>query len=350
MHTLSESEELALNPIDTVESVKRAYAELCHQNQFNVSNVYTFVQSVVCVGLYGLLGWIALLLDNILAWLAIWPLQSFLLAGFLGATHDCAHRVHLTWPLGNRIAGTLWATVTTVNFTLYKHFHLDHHRLVGTDQDTEPAGEFESLHSYFASLPTIYFFYTFWRMSWAATRGSFPHFIRSASQRRDVLIDDCALVAWLVIVVALLAYWPAQVIIVYLVPLLLFFPMVFLFSLPEHYGCEHGQDWRTNTRTITSHPVVSYLYWNGNYHADHHVFPRIASRYLPKAHAQLAKEFKFVGRSYAAFHLALITKLSSSSAADALEAGTTKVLSPSERIHYDELFATAQSAATKTDK
>ena len=318
--------------------VRAAYEDLSGRGCFRISNTYTALQSVVCIGAYALLAWAALRLDNVAAWLVIWPLQAFLLAGFLGASHDCGHRVHYTSPLANRIAGMFWATVTSVNFTLYKHFHLDHHQFVGTDEDTEPAGEFDSLASYFSSLPTVHFFYTFWRMSAQAVRGRFPHFIRNKGQRRDVLLDDLALVVWFTAVATCTALWPKQALVAYLVPLLLFFPVVFLFSLPEHYGCDHNTDWRRNTRTVTSNPVVSYLYWNGNFHADHHVFPRIPSRYLPQAHRLLKDEFAFSGKSYAAFHISLIRRLSSAAASAPFETGVQKVLSPSERIHFKELL------------
>lgn len=319
--------------------VRTAYENLQRQGHFTVSDAYTALQSIICLGSYLALAWAGLRLDHVVAWIFIWPLQSFLLAGFLGASHDCAHRVHYTHALANRVAGMFWATVTSVNFTLYKHFHLDHHQFVGTDDDTEPAGEFDSLRSYLASLPTIHFFFTFWKMSVGAVRGRFPHFIRNAEQRRDVLLDDAALVVWIAVVIAVTVLWPKQVLVAYLVPLMLFFPMVFIFSLPEHYGCDHSTDWRRNTRTITSNRVTSYLYWNGNYHADHHVFPRIPSRYLPEAHRQLDGVFAFEGRSYAAFHWSLIRRLSSPSATAPLEAGVQKVLSPSERIHFKELLA-----------
>lgn len=323
----------AIDPV-----VRSAYKDLLKHNRFTISNAYTAVQSVVCIGAFAVLAWVGLRLDHVTVWLITWPLQSFLLAGFFGASHDCLHCVHYTHPLANRAAGMFWATITSINFTLYKHFHLDHHQFVGTNDDTEPAGEFDSLRSYLSSLPTIQFFYTFWRMSAGAVRGRFPHFIRNADQRRNVLLDDVALLAWFVAVIVSTVLWPRQMLVAYLVPLALFFPMVFIFSLPEHYGCDYSTDWRRNTRTITSNSVTSYLYWNGNYHADHHVFPRLPSRYLPDAHCLLDGVFAFSGRSYAVFHVRLIRQLLSASAKAPLETGVQKVLSPSERVHFKGLL------------
>ncbi|HMC48093.1 MAG TPA: fatty acid desaturase, partial [Caballeronia sp.] len=179
----------------------------------------------------------------------------------------------------------------------------------------------------------------FWRLSFRALLGRYPHFIRNRRQRRDVLIDDAGLAIWLTIVVACSVKWPMTMVEVYWAPLLLFFPTVFIFSLPEHYGCEQSADWRRNTRSVRSNVVASYLYWNGNFHADHHMFPRLPSRHLPRLNRLLEGNFAFGADSYTGFHLDLIRRLRSTRPESSFEAGVTKVLSPSERIHFNELVA-----------
>lgn len=173
-----------------IRALEEVNEELERRDWFRVSNLYTVVQTLVCVGLYLSIGAIGLKLDCWFVWVLAWPLLAFLLAGFLGAAHDCAHRVHYAWPIANHVTGMFWGAATSVNFTLYKHFHLDHHQFVGTDKDTEPAGEFDSLRSYLRSLPTVHFFMTFWRMSIRAMQGRYPHFIRNKSQRRGWKSSD----------------------------------------------------------------------------------------------------------------------------------------------------------------
>lgn len=327
-------------------TVNRVASRFTREGKYVVSNLYTILQATICLATYTALALLSLHLNTWKAWIFIWPVQSFLLAGFLGASHDCAHRAHYTSPSANRLAGMFWATLGVVNFTLYKHFHLDHHQFVGTDKDTEPAGEFDSVTSYLRSLPTIHFFLTFWKMSVNSLFGRHPHFIRNQTQRNEVIQDTFALLIWMTLVVVAAVIWTKVTLITYVIPVLLYFPMVFIFSLPEHYGCQHNEDWRENTRTITSNRVIAYLYWNGNYHADHHIFPRLPSRHLPYAHSLIRNELKFVGKSYLMFHIKLIMKLSSNGASDSFEDGVMKVLSPSERIHFTEL--TDMEAATKT--
>jgi fatty acid desaturase len=43
-------------------------------------------------------------------------------------------------------------------------------------------------------------------------------------------------------------------------------------------------DHRLNTRTVYMNPVTRYLYWNMNYHVEHHMFPMVPYHALPRLH------------------------------------------------------------------
>ena len=73
-----------------------------------------------------------------------------------------------------------------------------------------------------------------------------------------------------------------------------------LIGLPRLYGCwhmvlvgllQHGgladnvTDHRLNTRTVYMNPVSRFLYWNMNYHVEHHMFPMVPYHALPRLHA-----------------------------------------------------------------
>jgi len=48
----------------------------------------------------------------------------------------------------------------------------------------------------------------------------------------------------------------------------------------------------TRSRTIVSNRFVSWILYNGNYHLEHHLFPKVTSRYLPKVHAILRETYE----------------------------------------------------------
>ena len=57
------------------------------------------------------------------------------------------------------------------------------------------------------------------------------------------------------------------------------------FGLTQHAGLpENVLDHRKNCRTVMMNPVFRFLYWNMNYHVEHHMFPMVPFHALPKLH------------------------------------------------------------------
>ena len=63
-----------------------------------------------------------------------------------------------------------------------------------------------------------------------------------------------------------------------------------IIGLPRMYGAWHGvltgllqhggladnvTDHRLNSRTVLMNPVSRFIYWNMNYHVEHHMFPMV---------------------------------------------------------------------------
>jgi fatty acid desaturase len=57
------------------------------------------------------------------------------------------------------------------------------------------------------------------------------------------------------------------------------------FGLPQH-AClpENGLDYRLNSRTVMMNRVSRFLYWNMNYHLEHHMFAMVPYHALPRLH------------------------------------------------------------------
>jgi fatty acid desaturase len=61
-----------------------------------------------------------------------------------------------------------------------------------------------------------------------------------------------------------------------------------LFGISQHAGlAENVLDHRLNSRTIHMNPVFRFIYWNMNYHVEHHMFPMVPYHALPRLHAEL---------------------------------------------------------------
>jgi fatty acid desaturase len=61
-----------------------------------------------------------------------------------------------------------------------------------------------------------------------------------------------------------------------------------VFGLTQHAGlAEDVLDHRLNSRTVYLNPVLRFLYWNMNYHVEHHMFPLVPYHALPALHEEM---------------------------------------------------------------
>ncbi|WP_159588065.1 fatty acid desaturase family protein [Chelativorans xinjiangense] len=59
-------------------------------------------------------------------------------------------------------------------------------------------------------------------------------------------------------------------------------------GLLQHGGlAEDVTDHRLNSRTVHMNPVSRFIYWNMNYHVEHHMFPMVPYHALPKLHEMI---------------------------------------------------------------
>ncbi|OCJ14435.1 fatty acid desaturase [Rhizobium sp. AC44/96] len=85
-----------------------------------------------------------------------------------------------------------------------------------------------------------------------------------------------------------------------------------LIGLPRIYGCwhmvltgllQHGGladnviDHRLNSRTVYMNPISRFIYWNMNYHIEHHMFPMVPYHALPRLHALVKDDYPPPSRS-----------------------------------------------------
>lgn len=85
-------------------------------------------------------------------------------------------------------------------------------------------------------------------------------------------------------------------------------------GLPRMYGAwhhvmtgllQHGGladnviDHRLNSRTVYMNPISRFIYWNMNYHVEHHMFPMVPYHALPKLHETIKHDLPAPNRSIA---------------------------------------------------
>ena len=59
-------------------------------------------------------------------------------------------------------------------------------------------------------------------------------------------------------------------------------------GLLQHGGlADNVTDHRLNSRTVYMNPISRFIYWNMNYHVEHHMFPMVPYHRLPDLHARI---------------------------------------------------------------
>jgi len=69
-------------------------------------------------------------------------------------------------------------------------------------------------------------------------------------------------------------------------------------GLLQHGGlADNVTDHRLNSRTVYMNPVSRFIYWNMNYHVEHHMFPMVPYHALPKLHEMIKHDLPAPNRS-----------------------------------------------------
>ncbi len=128
---------------------------------------------------------------------------------------------------------------------------------------------------------------------WAALRNALGHI--SAEEKTFVpemewprMVREARI--WMLMYAGVIATaWLSQswlpVLMVGLLPGMLGAWLYVFFGLTQHAGLpENVLDHRLNCRTVYMNPVFRFLYWNMNYHVEHHMFPMVPYHALPQLH------------------------------------------------------------------
>jgi fatty acid desaturase len=84
----------------------------------------------------------------------------------------------------------------------------------------------------------------------------------------------------------------------WVLPALVGQPLLRLYLLAEHSGCDFSDNMLENSRTTYTTPWVCFLAWNMPYHAEHHYLASVPFHALPALHAHTGQGVKYRGDGY----------------------------------------------------
>jgi len=215
--------------------------------------------------------------------------------------HECTHNTPFKTLWLNSIMGHLIAFLLFQPFLWFRYFHLAHHKYTnvpGKDPELDGHEKPSSWGAFVRHLSTV----DYW---WAKvttlignsvgplTASYIPPRKRRALRAEAVLLIVAYGVVFAMAPTALLWLW--------IVPLILGFPVLRLYLLAEHGRCPEVEDMFLNTRTTLTTRVVRFLAWNMPYHAEHHAMPSVPFHKLPVLHDMTAAHLGQVSDGYSGF-------------------------------------------------
>jgi fatty acid desaturase len=204
----------------------------------------------------------------------------------------------------DRWCGFLLGAPALFSFTAYKVTHLVHHRHTRTPHDPD---DFQNVSS--SRLIRSMVFYAWLVIGMLAYMFHVPMgaFRLAAPRERRAIVVEYGLMAVMAAAAILVCERlgrPGILLHIWLLPLTVAIVFGNVRSWAEHALTQPGHP-LTQTRTVTSNRVVSFLMCNLNYHLEHHLFPGVPWYNLPRLHALLIDEYRKAGtvvyRSYLEF-------------------------------------------------
>ncbi|MFD8076812.1 fatty acid desaturase family protein [Streptomyces sp. NPDC059718] len=225
------------------------------------------------------------------------------------ALHHSAFRS--AWP--HRLVGVPLGIPMLVVYSHYRVRHLQHHRYLGTPQDTEFFG-FDTREPLTKAM-LLRGLFDYRRLAVVvrdvarAATGRWQYELGDISRkmRRRVITEHLVLGGVIALVGVLTAAgYHEEVLLLWLLPLVLAVPMHFLVELPEHILCDTDTaDVLRNTRSIRGSWFSTWFTNGNNLHIEHHAAMSVPINRLPTRHAETVRYAVHVERTYLDFYRAL---------------------------------------------
>ncbi len=228
------------------------------------------------------------------------PVYAALLIFLFAPLHETIHyTVFRTRWLNNLVAAPI-GFLLLLPFQYFRVFHYVHHRHTqNPDKDPELL-DMRPLRQrywlYLSGLPTWWqSFATIWRHA----RGKVDE--TYIEKRHHMMVINEArlhLGGYALLLAISLASSNAALWWYWILPALLGQPLLRLYLLAEHSGCDLGDNMLENSRTTYTVPWLNFLAWNMPYHAEHHYLASVPFHALPALHAHTGQLVKYRGDGY----------------------------------------------------
>lgn len=249
--------------------------------------------TVIWLGLLVLSAW-----GGIALWGSWWSVPFWLVYGVLYGSacdsrwHECGHGTAFRTQWMNDVVYHIASFMVARNPVSWRWSHARHHTdtiIVGRDAEIafmHPTGilpnilHFVGVVDLWASLKVLF------RNAAGHLNDDERNYIPASEVPKAVLAARVHVAIYLAAAVWAVASWSILPFMLIGGPRIYGCWHMFMTGLIQHGGlAEDVVDHRLNSRTCLMNPVSRWIYWNMNYHVEHHMFPMVPYHALPRLHA-----------------------------------------------------------------
>lgn len=245
--------------------------------------------------------WIALILGSaggaIYFWGTWWCVPFFAVYGVLYGSssdsrwHECGHGTAFRTRWMSDVVYQIASFMLMRNPVQWRWSHVRHHTdtiIVGRDAEIavmrppdllKAALMFTGLLDLRYSLPALF------RQAFVGLNAEEKSYVPEMEHHKAVVAARWHVAVYIATAALVVYLWSFLPLMLIGVPRLYGTWHMVLTGLLQHIGlADNVTDHRLNTRTVYMNPVSRWIYWNMNYHVEHHMFPMVPYHALPRLH------------------------------------------------------------------
>jgi fatty acid desaturase len=245
--------------------------------------------------------WLALIVGSaaggIYFWGTWWCVPFFFVYGVLYGSssdsrwHEGGHGTAFKTRWMNDVVYEIASFMVMRNPVQWRWSHARHHTdtiIVGRDAEIavmrppallKSALMFTGLLDFRFSLPTLF------RQAFSGLNAEEESYIPEMERGRAVIAARWHVAIYVGAVLVALATWSVLPLMLIGLPRIYGSWHMVMTGLLQHIGlADNVTDHRLNTRTVYMNPISRWIYWNMNYHVEHHMFPMVPYHALPALH------------------------------------------------------------------
>ena len=205
--------------------------------------------------------------------------------------HESSHGTAFRTPWMNNVVYEIASFMIMRNSATWRWSHARHHSetyIVGRDPEIavmRPPEVAKLILNFFGIIDVMKFFPNLIRNALAGPNADEKTFVPQSEWGKVQRVAQIHLAIYLATVA--LALWMHSILPLMVIGL----PRIYgawhhiMTGLLQHGGlAENVVDHRLNSRTVYMNPVSRFIYWNMNYHVEHHMFPMVPYHALPRLH------------------------------------------------------------------